>query len=96
MTDQTLNLILQMRSQGRRINSINDVFLAEARGRPAAGRGGNPLQGLQNALQLRANTSTTEVELTFTARVGPQAQPTQLTAILARTGTNTTIRYQQW
>jgi general secretion pathway protein K len=96
MTDQTLNLILQMRSQGRRINNINDVFLAEARGRPAAGRGGNPLQGLQNALQLRANTSTTEVELTFTARVGPQAQPTQLTAILARTGTNTTIRYQQW
>jgi general secretion pathway protein K len=97
MTDQTLNLILQMRSQGRRINSITDIFTAQQRGRPAAGRGGaSPQQGLQNALQLRANTSTTEVELVFNARVGPQASPTKLTAILARTGTNTTIRYQQW
>src|SRR5262249_26871490 len=61
MTDQTLNLILQMRSQGRRINNIGDVFAAEAPRRPVAGRGGgNPQQGLQNALQLRANTTTTE------------------------------------
>ncbi len=97
MTDQTLNLILQMRSQGRRINSLGDIFLAETRGRVVAGRGGgNPLQGVQNALTARATTNTTEVELVFTARVGPQAPPTQLTAILARTGSNTTIRYQQW
>ncbi|MGH7616726.1 MAG: general secretion pathway protein GspK [Gemmatimonadaceae bacterium] len=95
MTDQTLNLILQMRSQGRRINSLNDVFLAQRRG--VAGRGGaNPYQGLQNALSARATTNTTQVELVFTARVGPQAQPTKLTTILSRAGTNTTIQYQQW
>lgn len=97
MTDQTLNLILQMRSQGRRINSLSDIFLIENRGRVAAGRGGgNPQQGLQNTLNARATTQTTEVELVFTARVGPQAPPTKLTAILGRTGTNTAIRYQQW
>jgi type II secretory pathway component PulK len=100
MTDQTLNLILQMRSQGRRINSLSDVFLAEAaRVRGAAGRGGggaNPFQGLQNAMEARATVTTTEVELTFTARVGPQAPPTKLTAIVQRTGTNVSIRYQEW
>jgi len=97
MTDQTLNLILQMRSQGRRINALSDIFLIESRGRVVAGRsGGNPQQGLQNTLNARATTQTTEVELVFTARVGPQAPPTKLTAILGRTGTNTAIRYQQW
>jgi type II secretory pathway component PulK len=97
MTDQTLNLILQMRSQGRRIDQLSDIFLAETRGRVVAGRGGaNPQQGLQNALSARATTNTTEVELVFTSRVGPQAPPTKLTAILARTGTTTTIRFQQW
>jgi general secretion pathway protein K len=99
MTDQTLNLILQMRSQGRRINALSDVFMAEAQrvARGAAGRGGaNPFQGLENAMEARATTSTTEVELTFTARVGPQAPPTKLTAIVQRTGTNVMIRYQEW
>ena len=97
MTDQTLNMILMMRSQGRRINSLGDVFMAETRGRTVAGRGGaNPFQGLQNAMQARVTTNTTEVELTFTSRVGPQAQPTKLTAILAHTGNTVTIRYQQW
>jgi general secretion pathway protein K len=96
MTDQTLNLILQMRSQGRRIESVDAVF-AQQRGRVIAGRGGaNPFQGLQNALQARATTSTNEVELVFTARVGPQAPPTKLTAIVARTGTTVAVRYQQW
>jgi general secretion pathway protein K len=96
MTDQTLNLILMMRSQGRRIDDLGQVFAAQ-RGRIVAGRGGaNPFQGLQNAMQARVTTNTTEVELTFTSRVGPQAQPTKLTAILAHTGSNVTIRYQQW
>jgi len=100
MTDQTLNLILQMRSQGRRINSLSDVFMTAAQrvvGRGAVGRGGaNPFQGLENAMEARATTTTTEVELTFTARVGPQAPPTKLTAIVQRTGTNVMIRYQEW
>ena len=99
MTDQTLYLILQMRSQGRRIQSLSEVFAVQTRRAARGGRGGgrgNPFQGIQNALQSSATTTTNEVELTFTARVGPQAPPTKLTAILARTGTNTIVRYQQW
>src|SRR5262249_18112798 len=54
MTDQTLNYILMMRSQGRRIDDLGSVFTAQTRGRAVAGRGGaNPLQGLQNAMQAR-------------------------------------------
>jgi len=99
MTDQTLYLILQMRSQGRRIQSLSEVFAVQTRRAARGGRGGgrgNPFQGIQNALQSSATTTTNEVELTFTARVGPQAPPTKLIAILARTGTNTIVRYQQW
>jgi general secretion pathway protein K len=97
MTDQTLNLILMMRSQGRRIDDLSQVFAAQQRRVVIAGRGGaNLFQGLQNAMQARVETRTTEVELTFTARVGPQAQPTKLTAILSHTGNNVAIRYQQW
>jgi type II secretory pathway component PulK len=95
MTDQTLFLILQMRSQGRRIDNISQVFAAEqARGR--GGNGANPAQGLQNALSGRVTTQTTEAELTITARVGPQASPTRLIAVMSRDGNGATIRSQQW
>jgi general secretion pathway protein K len=96
MTDQTLNYILQMRSQGRRIANVGDVFTAQVRGRPAGRAGANPFQGLQNQLQGRAVTTTSEVELTFSARVGPQAQPSKLTAIVRRAGGTVSIGYQQW
>jgi type II secretory pathway component PulK len=95
MTDQTLFLILQMRSQGRRIDNISQVFAAEqTRGR--GGNGANPAQGLQNALSGRVTTQTTEAELTITARVGPQASPTRLIAVMSRDGNGATIRSQQW
>lgn len=83
MTDATLNTIIQMRSQGRRIASVADVFNQQARGR--GGRGGAP-NGLQNALGARATVTTDMILLTINARVGPQAQPTKLTAIMSRGG----------
>src|SRR5262249_38576843 len=95
MTDQTLFLILQMRSQGRRIDSPQQVFAAEMpRGR--AGAGANPLQGLQNALSARVTAQTTEVELTIDARVGPQASPTRLIVVMARADGGAVVRSQQW
>jgi general secretion pathway protein K len=79
MTDQAANMIVMMRSQGRRINSVGDVFLAMA-GRGGRGGGGGP----QNPLGARASTQTNQVELTFTARSGPQSSPTKLIVILRR------------
>lgn len=76
MTDATLNTIVQMRSQGRRIANVADVFNQQG------GRGGRGT-GLQTALGARAITTTSSVELTITARVGPQAQPTKLIAIVS-------------
>jgi type II secretory pathway component PulK len=83
MTDATLNTIVQMRSQGRRISSVPSVFMQQQGGR--GGRGGGPT-GLQTALTGRATATTDMVELTITARVGPQASPTKLTAVIARGG----------
>ena len=53
-------------------------------------------QGLQNALSARVVTQTTEVELTISARVGPQASPTRLIAVMARGEGGAVIRSQQW
>jgi general secretion pathway protein K len=99
MTDATLNMILQMRSQGRRINNINDVF-----GGGSTGRRRNPGQAdspaTVNQLRGRTTTTTNELELDFTVRVGPQAQPTKLTAIVRRVGTgaatSTLVTYKSW
>ncbi len=81
MTDATLNMILMLRSQGRRIDNINQIFQQGPRGRPIAGQLGTP--GAINQLQSRTTTRTNQVELTITARVGPQAPPTQLIAIVS-------------
>ena len=53
-------------------------------GRQQGGRGGRggAGAGFQAALGARAITTTSSVELTITARVGPQAQPTRLVAIM--------------
>ncbi len=100
MTDATLNTILQLRSQGRRISDVNQIFPAArggGRGRP--GQLNSP-QAI-NALAARSTVSTTTIELTITARAGPASPPTTLYAILQRpgnTGPNAraTITYQQW
>lgn len=85
MTDATLNTILQMRSQGRRIPSVDALFVQQQGGRGGRGGAGGP-NALQTALGARAITTTNIIELTITARVGPQAPPTRLTAIIARGG----------
>lgn len=96
MTDATLNRILQLRSQGLRIENIADVF-------PGMRQGGRRLAGqlaTRGAVaQFTGSTTlvTTEVELTLTARVGPQAPPTKLTAIIARTSsTSAEVRTKLW
>jgi general secretion pathway protein K len=99
MTDATLNEILQLRSQGRRIDDVNQLF-QQTSGR--GGRGARPGQvggpAVQNALAARATTLTNEVELTFMTRVGPQAAPTKLVAIVrgGRGQQATTVSYRAW
>lgn len=96
MTDATLNRILQLRSQGRRIGSVDEVFAnARGGGRPRPGQLGGP--GVVNQLQSRIVVSTNEVELTLTTRVGPQAPPTTLAAIITGQAPGpATISFKQW
>jgi general secretion pathway protein K len=92
MTDATVSVILQLRAQGRRISNINDVFPPQRRNaRP--GQGNTPQ--LQNALAGRVTTTTDQIEVTMVARVGPQAQPSKLTAIIARQG-SANVTYKEW
>lgn len=102
MTDQILLLIEAYRSQGRRIMSVAQV-MPPTPGAGRAGRGSGPggavagrTQAVLTAIQRVAAVNTTQLELTITARVGPQAQPTRLVADVTRAGTNTTVSYQQW
>ncbi|HEV8215797.1 MAG TPA: hypothetical protein VGP95_08185 [Gemmatimonadaceae bacterium] len=90
MTDATLNMILMLRSQGRRIDNINQIFQQGARGRPLPGQLGTP--AAINQLQSRTTTRTSQVELTITARVGPQALPSELIAVIAPLTLGTTDR----
>jgi general secretion pathway protein K len=99
MTDATLNMILQLRSQGRRIANVAQIF-------PAATRGGRPRPGQLNspqainALAARTTVTTNAVELTISARATPQSSATTLYAIMQRAGTGpnarATVTYQQW
>ena len=96
MTDATLNRILQLRSQGRRIDNMTEVF-------PSMRPGGRRLPGQLasvaaiNVLAGRTTLTVNEVELTITARAGPQAPPTRLTAIIARTSPTTAeVRTKLW
>lgn len=96
MTDATLNRILQLRSQGRRIENMSDVFPGMRQGgRRLAGQLATP--GAIAQLTGRTTLVTGEVELTITARVGPQAPPTKLTAVVARSSQTTAeIRTKLW
>ncbi|MGE5098489.1 MAG: general secretion pathway protein GspK [Deltaproteobacteria bacterium] len=94
MTDATLNQILQMRSQGRRIESVDAIF--------QNGRGRRPLPGqlasvaARTQLGARATVNTTQLELTITARVGPQAPPTKLLAVIQNQRPQALVIYKQW
>ena len=86
MTDATLNMILMLRSQGRRIDDVGQIFQQGAGRRPLPGQLGTP--AAINQLRSRTATRTNQVELVITARVGPQAPPTQLIAVLTNGGGN--------
>jgi len=92
MTDATLNQILQQRSQGRRIDSPDQIF------RPTGQRqvrGQVTSTATVNQAVSQATATTDEVELTITARVGPQAPPSRLIAILSR-GSSAGVTFKTW
>ena len=102
MTDATLNRIIQLRSQGRRISSPAEVFGTVAV--PGGGRGRGAIAGQVQSVAAQAQMAsattveTTEVELTITAQIGPQSRPIQLIASMTRGqgGTSATILSRQW
>jgi general secretion pathway protein K len=95
MTDALLNRILQLRSQGRRIEDAGELFT------PPGGRGRAPA-GIINTMQAqqqlrgRTTTRTTQIELTITAQIGPQAQPTRLIADINNGGNRANVTFRQW
>ena len=95
MTDATLNQILQMRSQGRRIPNVQAIFGAAATGgRARAGQ----LATLAAITQLatRATVNTRQVEVTITSRVGPQASPTKLVAVILNQSPQAVVQFKEW
>ena len=106
MTDATLNRILMLRSQGRRI-SREEIFPGMS-GTPVGGgrgRGGEiavriagqvQSQALIQQFQNRITVTADNIELTVLAKTGPQSPPTKLVAILARSGTNANVSNIIW
>ena len=102
MTDVILARILAMRSNGGRIQNMNQVIPGTG-GQQQGGRGGQPQQltAQQTQAQRVAQNSTVdtqEVELVLTASAGPQALPAQLRATITRpaNGQTTSITWRQW
>lgn len=92
MTDQILVQILSQRSQSRRISNLNSVMP-----RNTGGRGGIAGQVAgNNALNGALTVDVSELQLTLTARVGPQQLPVRLNAIIQRQGNNSRITWRQW
>ncbi len=93
ITDAAINNILQYRSQGRRIESVEQVFPQDR-----AVRGQTNGTTFQRINQSRITVNTTDVEFTFSARVGPQASPSKLTAVLThpQNSQNANVTYKQW
>jgi general secretion pathway protein K len=104
MTDATLNRILMLRSGGRKIARLADIFPGAA-STPAGGRGQVQIrvagqvqsQPLINQFESRVTYQADNVELTVLAKVGPQAQPTKLVVVLSRgSGTNVGVSNLIW
>jgi general secretion pathway protein K len=97
MTDAVLSAILSLRSQGQRITSVAEVM-------GQAGRGGRALNAAQQAQNAQAQQTfstrvailSNEIELNIVSRSGPQAQPTQMRAIVSRANAGVSISWQQW
>ncbi|MEP6835054.1 MAG: type II secretion system protein GspK, partial [Gemmatimonas sp.] len=102
MTDVILARVLAMRSNGGRIQNINQVVPGAGGQQQQPGRGGQPpapLTPQQAQAQRVAQNSTVdtqEVELILSASAGPQALPARLSATITRNGQNTSITWRQW
>lgn len=90
MTDQMLAQIFSQRSQGRRISNLNSI-MPRNQGRP-----GIPGITQNNQGASGMTVDVTELQLTLTARVGPQQLPVRLNAIIQRQGANSRITWRQW
>ena len=99
MTDVIYNQIIAFRSQGRRIQNINDLTNAVGAvgGRGDAGRGGqNPQQALAQRMASQIAFSTNQLQLTFFVRDTANAQPTKVVAMLTRAGQGVNVTWQRW
>jgi len=94
MTDVIIMQILSMRSQGRRIESLQQVISAATRGASTAGQA--QAGRVQNALNNITTVNTSDVLLTIYAGLTPKAQPTRLTALMTRGNNAATLAWQQW
>jgi type II secretory pathway component PulK len=101
MNDVILAQILSLRSQGRRITSVQQVMTNATR--VPAGRGGRGDQRQQQVervtqqLTERTTVNTTDIELTFLVRDTSRVQPTRLVAIVTRgNGNRASVTWQLW
>lgn len=95
MTDMIIMQILSMRSQGRRIESLQQVMSGATRGASTALQ--QQAERTQAALNNIITVNTSDVILTFHVGLTPKAQPTRLVALMGRGGNNSaTLAWQQW
>jgi hypothetical protein len=97
MTDVIYNQIVAFRSQGRRIQNINDLTNAVG---TVGGRGGrgdqNPQQALAQRMASQITFSTNQLQLTISVRDTTNAQPTTVVAMLTRSGQQVNVTWQRW
>jgi len=101
MTDRILQNILALRSQGRRIQNLEEISAAVgARGAAQpGGRGGPPPNAQQSLAQGMAQSlafGTNQVLLTFYVGDAGSIQPTKLVAMVTRAGQQVNSTWQLW
>lgn len=96
MTDAIFNQIMAFRSQGRRIQNINDLVQAMAP-RGGGGRGNQtPQQALAQRMQSQLAFGTNQAQLTILVRDTASAQPTKVVAMMTRAGQQVNVTWQRW
>jgi type II secretory pathway component PulK len=100
MTDAILAQILNLRSQGRRITSVQQVMSAAQRGRVMTQAVAQANAAATQRLAARAAVETSQVALTFTVRSAPQAQPVRLLVVLQRSNVGNqqvaAVQFREW
>lgn len=99
MTEPVIARILALRSNGGRINNVNQVAPGAGAAPPRPGQPqGNAPTAAQRSIGQNTTVETLEVDLVITARAGSQAQPAELRATIQRPqgGNQTSITWRQW